>query len=71
MQWADIAGAADMTTASHQVTGGAAPLYDWDYGYWPDHYGDYAYGPDDPNCYRTSRYHTRTGWHTRRVDVCQ
>jgi len=37
-------------------------------GYWPyDYYDDaYAYG----DCYQTRRYHTRTGWHTRQVYVC-
>lgn len=36
--------------------------------------GDYGwYGDDWPlatDCYRLKRYHTKTGWHHRRANVC-
>jgi hypothetical protein len=38
------------------------------FGFWP--YDDYAYDYNYDNCYRTQRYHTSTGWHTRRVYAC-
>ena len=38
------------------------------YGFWP--YDDYGYGYSYDNCYQTQQYHTRTGWHTRQVYVC-
>jgi len=44
----------------HRGFGGFGLLPYDDYGY------DYSYG----DCYQTQRYHTRTGWHTRRVYVC-
>ena len=49
--------------------GGLGPFYgsDYDYDYDDD---DYAYGVGDQDCYRTQRYHTRTGWHSRQVYVC-
>jgi hypothetical protein len=40
------------------------------FGFWP--YDDYGYSYDYPygDCYQTQQYHTRTGWHTRQVYVC-
>ena len=44
---------------------------DYPYAYYDnDYYGDYAYNDYD-DCYRVRRYHTRSGWHVRTVNVCQ
>lgn len=53
--------------------GGYYDDYPYDYAYYGDgyygdsYYGDYAY---NDSCYRVTRYHTRTGWHARTVNVC-
>ena len=52
--------------------GGYYDDYRYDSAYYDDgYYGDdYAYNDYD-GCYRIQRYHTRSGWHTRTVNVCQ
>jgi hypothetical protein len=47
--------------------------YDDPYAYYDDdYYGNYAYNDDYADqCYRAQRYHTRSGWHVRTVNVCQ
>jgi hypothetical protein len=50
-------------------SGGPFGYYnDDDYGYYP--YGAYASSPYGQDCYEVRRIHTRNGWHTRRVYVC-
>ena len=34
-------------------------------------YGDQRYAHADQSCYRSVRYETRSGWHTRVVNVCE
>jgi len=52
--------------------GGYYDDYPYDSAYYDDgYYGDdYAYNDYD-GCYRIQRYHTRSGWHKRTVNVCQ
>jgi hypothetical protein len=38
------------------------------FGFWP--YDDYGYSYPYEDCYQTQQYHTRTGWHTRQLYVC-
>ena len=47
--------------------------YDDPYAYYgDDYYDNYAYNDDYADqCYRAQRYHTRSGWHVRTVNVCQ
>ncbi|MBN9604232.1 MAG: hypothetical protein J0G33_15025 [Afipia felis] len=69
----------------HHGHHGRVPVFAFGYGYggyyddWPydsayyddDYYGDdYAYN-DYSQCYQLQRYHTRSGWHARTVNVCQ